>query len=158
MPNRSWLSQQGASRGANPLRGFRDQMDTLFEDWFGRNMGGTLAPRADISETDREVAVTMELPGVKETDIDVSLVGDQLTVRGEKKSEHEDRQDDDGRILHRVERSYGAFQRTMTVPYRVDPDQISAHFKDGVLTIRLPKPPDAIGKEQAKRIPVTRAE
>jgi HSP20 family protein len=102
------------------------------------------------------MTLTVELPGVDEKDIDVSLVGDQLTIKGEKKSEHEDKKDEAGRVYHRVERSYGAFQRTMTVPYRIDPDQVSAEFKDGVLKIHLPKPADAIGQSKARKIEVRR--
>jgi HSP20 family protein len=158
MPHRSWLSSQGSGRGAPALRGIRSQMDSFFEDWFGRNLGGTLAPRVDISETDNEVQLAVELPGVDEKDIDVSLAGDQITIKGEKKSEHEDRQDQNGRILHRAERTYGAFQRTMTLPYRADPNQVSAQFRNGVLRITVPKPPEAVGRQQGQRIPVNRME
>jgi HSP20 family protein len=158
MANKSWFPTPWSERGREmePFRGFRTQLDTLFEDWFGRSMGGMLAPRIDASETDKDITLTVELPGVDEKDIDVSLVGDQLTIKGEKKSEHEDKKDEAGRVYHRVERSYGAFQRTMTVPYQIDPDQVSAEFKDGVLKIHLPKPADAIGQSKARKIEVRR--
>ena len=158
MPNKSWTSSSGGdrSRSIEPFRGFRTQIDSLFEDWFGRSMGGMLAPRVDVSETDREVTLTVELPGVDEKDIDVSLVGDQITIKGEKKTEHQDSSEDAGRVFHRVERSYGSFQRTLTVPYQVEPDQVSAHFRDGVLTVSLPKPADAAARSQARRIEIRR--
>lgn len=82
-------------------------------------MGGTLARRVDLTGDERCVTVTAELPGVAESDTDVSLVGDQLTFKGEKRSEHRDKGHAEGFSLHRTER--GAFQRTITVPYRVDP-------------------------------------
>ncbi len=158
MPNRSWFPGAGSerNRGADTFRGVRTQLDSFFEDWFGRSMGGMLAPRVDVSETDKEVVLAFELPGVDEKDIDVSLAGDQLTVKGEKKAEHEDRKDEGGRVVHRVERSYGAFQRTMTVPYRIAPEQVSAQFKDGILKVTLPKPADAIASTQGRRIEVRR--
>ena len=143
-------------READPFRGFRTQLDTLFEDWFGRSMGGTLAPRIDVSETGKEMTLTVELPGVEEKDIDVSLSGSQLTIKGEKKSEQEEKKDEEGRVFHRVERSFGAFQRTMTVPFEVEPDKVSAQFKDGVLTLTLPKPQEAIDKPQTRKIEVKR--
>jgi HSP20 family protein len=160
MPDKSWLPSNWASRELDPVfRGFRTQLDALFEDWFGRSMGGTLAPRVDVSETAKEVALKVELPGVAEKDIDVSLSGKQLTIKGEKKSEHETRDEtgERGRVFHRVERSFGAFQRTMTIPFDVEPDKASAEFKDGVLTITLPKPERVGEQPQTRRIEVKRA-
>ena len=158
MANRSWLPTWGErNRDVEHFRGFKTQVDSLFEDWFGRSMGGVLAPRVDVAEDDKSVTLTAELPGVKESDIDVSLVGDQLTIKGEKRSEHEDKKETQGgHTLHRVERSYGAFQRTLTVPYQVDPEQVSAQFRDGVLTIMLPKPADALAQKQGRKIEVNR--
>jgi HSP20 family protein len=157
MPDKSWPPSPWSGRELDPFfRGFRTQLDSLFEDWFGRSMGGTLAPRVDVSETAKDMTLTVELPGVEEKDIEVALSGNQLTIKGEKKSEQEDKKDEQGRVFHRVERSYGAFQRTMTVPFDVEPDKVSAQFKDGVLTITLPKPAAAAGQPQARRIEVKR--
>ena len=89
-------------------------------------------------------------------EIEVSLVGDQLTLKGEKRSEHEGKEEAAGRVIHRTERSYGAFQRTITVPYQVEADQVSAQFKDGVLTVTLPKPPDAVAQNQERKIEVNK--
>ena len=151
MANKSWLPAWGdRNRDVEPFGRFKSQVDSLFEDWFGRTMGGVLAPRMDVAEDEKAVTLTAELPGVKESDIDVSLVGDQLTIKGEKRSEH------DEKTVLRKERSYGAFQRTLTVPYEVDPDQVSAQFRDGVLTITLPKPPDAVAQKQGRKIEVNK--
>ena len=136
--------------------GSRAKSNSLFEDWFGRSMGGVLAPRVDVAEVDKAVTLTAELPGVKESDIEVLLTGDQLTIKGEKRSEHEEKKESEGRVIHRTERSYGAFQRTLTVTYQVEPDQVSAEFKDGVLTITLPKTPDAIAQKQGRKIEVNK--
>lgn len=160
MPDKSWMPAAWGSRELDPFfRGFRTQLDTLFEDWFGRSMGGTLAPRVDVSETNKEVTLKVELPGVEEKDIEVSLSGNELTIKGEKKSEQEEKkasEGEEGRVFHRVERSFGAFQRTMTVPFDVEPDKVSAQFKDGVLTVSLPRPESATVAPQARRIEVKR--
>ena|SRR5689334_23250309 len=149
----SWFPGWGdRHRDVEHFRGFKGQIDSLFEDWFGRSMGGVLAPRVDIAEDDKAVTLTAELPGVKESDIDVTLVGNQLSIKGEKRSEHDEKKEAEGRLVHRMERAYGAFQRTLTIPYEVDPNQVSAQFKDGVLTISLPKPPGAATQEQGRKI------
>src|SRR5262245_65722746 len=109
MPDKSWFPAPFGGRELDPFRGVRTQLDSLFEDWFGRTMGGTLAPRVDVSETAKEMRLTVELPGVAETDIDVSLSGKELTIKGEKKSDREEKKEaEDGRVFHRVERSFGA--------------------------------------------------
>ena len=115
MPDKPWLPTPWSGRELDPFfRGFRTQLDSLFEDWFGRSMGGTLAPRVDVSETNKDVTLKVELPGVEEKDIEVSLSGSELTIKGEKKSEQEEKKDGEngGRVFHRVERSFGAFQRS----------------------------------------------
>jgi HSP20 family protein len=158
MPDNPWFPNPWGGRDLDPFRQFRTQLDTLFEDWFGRSMGGTLAPRIDVSETAKEVKLTVELPGVEEKDIDVSLSGNQLTIKGEKKSEQQAKDDEGegGRVFHRVERSFGAFRRTMTIPFDVESDKVSAEFKDGVLTITLPKPEGAGEQPETRRIGVKR--
>ena len=158
MPNKSWLpAWSDRNRDVEHFGRIKSQVDSLFEDWFGRSMGGVLAPRMDVAEDETTVTLTAELPGVKESDIEVSLVGDQLTIKGEKRSEHDEKKEAEGRTIHRVERSYGAFQRTLTVPYRIDPGQVSAQFEDGVLTITLPKPADAVAQRQGTKIEVKKA-
>jgi HSP20 family protein len=156
--SKSWFPAWGdRNRDVEHFQGFKTQVDSLFEDWFGRSIGGVLAPRVDVTEDDQNVTLTAELPGVNESDIDVSLKGDQLTIKGEKRSEHDEKKEIAGHMVHRVERSYGAFQRTLTVPYEVDPDQVSAQFHDGVLTITLPKPPDAVAQKEGRKIELKKA-
>src|SRR5438552_3213815 len=158
MAGKSWFPAWGdRNRDVEHFRGFKSQIDSLFEDWYGRSMGGVLAPRVDVAEDEKAVTLTAELPGVREKDIDVSLVGDQLTIKGEKRSEHEEKKEIEGRVVHRTERSFGAFQRTITVPYKVDPNQVSADFNDGVLKITLPKPPDAIAQQEGQKIEVNKS-
>jgi HSP20 family protein len=152
MAYKSWFPTWREGHDVEPFRGVKTQIDSLFEDWFGRSIGGVLAPRVDIAEDGKAVTVTAELPGVKQGDIEVALVGDQLSIKGEKRSEHTE-QGAGGR-LHRMERSYGAFQRILTLPYQVDPGAVSAQFKDGVLTITMLKPADATTQKQGHRIEI----
>jgi len=106
----------------------------------GGNGGNALmtrawAPVVDIAETQNEVVLRAELPGLKQDDIDIELTGDTLTLRGERKFENEERKDN----FVRVERSYGRFQRSFTLGVPVQNDQVSATYRDGVLEIHLPK-------------------
>jgi HSP20 family protein len=157
MSNKSWLPPWGErTRDVEHFRSFKTQVDSLFEDWLGRSMGGTLAPRVDIAEDKGMITVTAELPGVSENDIDIALRDDQLTIKGEKRSEHEEKREGETHVLHRTERSYGAFQRTLTLPYRVEPEQITAHFKDGVLRVTIPKPADAQAQKEGRKIEINR--
>jgi len=158
MAGKSWFPAWGdRNRDVEHCRGFKTQIDSLFEDWFGRSMGGVLAPRVDVAEDEKSVTLTAELPGVDEEDIEVTLAGDQLTIKGEKHSEIDEKKESEGRTVHRTERSYGAFQRTLTVPYQVDPGHVSAQFRNGVLAITLPKPPDAVEQKQGRRIEINKA-
>ena len=106
----------------------------------GRNRGGELAPAVDLSEDDKSFRVTAELPGVKKDDVTVEVHEDVLTIRGEKRSEREEKKD----RAHWIERSYGAFTRSFTLPNSAISDQMNASFKDGILTVEIPK------KEAAK--------
>lgn len=92
-------------------------------------------PAIDIFEKDDKFVVKAELPGMKEEDIDVSVVGDTLTIRGEKEAETEVEEDD----YYRCERSYGSFVRSIPLPSTVNSDKIEANFEDGVLEVSLPK-------------------
>jgi HSP20 family protein len=106
----------------------------------GRNRGAELAPAVDLSEDEKSFRVTAELPGVKKEDVTVEVHEDLLTIRGEKRTEREEKKD----RPHWVERSYGSFARAFTLPNTAIADQMNASFKDGVLTIEIPK------KEAAK--------
>ena len=121
-----------------PLATFQREMNRFMEGFFGaeRPWGdGHWSPRIDVSETESDVVVKAEVPGLSKDDIDVSLAGDLLTIRGEKKDE---RKEEKG-SYRLLERHYGSFERTITLPPGVDPEKVEAEFKDGVLTIKLAK-------------------
>ena len=100
-------------------------------------------PAVDIAEQENEYEVKVELPGVSKEDVKISLESNILTIKGEKKEEKEEKKTN----LHRVERSYGMFQRSFTLPTTVKSDKIDATFSDGVLTITLPKVEEAKPKQ-----------
>ena len=120
---------------------FRQEMDSLFERFFEgfprlgstRRMGPT--PSIDLSETKDHIIVKAELPGIDSKDIEISLSGNVLSIKGEKKQEKVE----DGEDFHRIERSYGAFSRSVTLPCEVEEKKISATYEKGVLKITLPK-------------------
>ena len=93
------------------------------------------APSVDISETDGEYQIKAEIPDVKKDDVKVTLEDGVLTIQGERKHEKEDK----GKKYHRIERSYGSFVRSFTLPDLVDEEKVKAEFKDGVLNLQLPK-------------------
>jgi HSP20 family protein len=139
---------------ADPFRDFQRQMNRLFDEFFGeaplaeRGRESAWAPvafmpRVDVSETDAEVKVSAELPGMDEKDISVELQDDVLVLRGEKKSEQEEK----GKNWYRREQSYGSFHRAIELPAGVDASKAKAQFKKGVLTFVAPKRPE----EQARR-------
>jgi HSP20 family protein len=100
---------------------------------------GTWMPPVDIAEDKDKIILTAELPGFKENDIEIQMEGNVLTLRGERKFEEEKQ----GRNYHRVERSYGQFVRSFTLPNNVDRDKIKANFHEGILEVELPKREDA---------------
>ncbi len=107
---------------------------------------GAAAPKIDVSESKDAIDVTAELPGVDEKDIDVSLSDGVLTIRGEKKTSRDETDKD--KNWHVVERSYGSFTRSIALPFDPDMDKVEAKFENGVLNIKLPKPPEAAKKQQ----------
>ncbi|WP_417319632.1 Hsp20/alpha crystallin family protein [Emcibacter sp.] len=129
----------------HPLTSLRRDIDQLFGD-YGRGWGTffhrplnvgkfSLNPSTDITETDESFEISIELPGLEEKDVVLSLKDNVLTLKGEKKEEREEKKTD----YHLTERSYGSFQRSFTLPSNVDPDAIHADFHKGVMTIVLPK-------------------
>lgn len=100
-------------------------------------------PTADITETDDSFEVRAELPGVTKDDVHISVKDNLLTIKGEKRQE----KTDDSKDYRRVERRYGNFERKFTLPPKVEADSIKAEFKDGVLTLSIPKPEEAKPKE-----------
>ena len=119
----------------------RNEMDRLWEDYFGSGrkafqpMGGTWMPSVDVSETADKIVVKAEIPGIDSKDIDISLSGDVLTIKGEKKTEREEKEEN----YHLVERGYGSFTRSLRLPVGVEADKIEASYKQGILTVTCPK-------------------
>jgi HSP20 family protein len=127
-----------------PFRDFermRREMDRYWDDFFdlGPNRkteeGGEWFPSLDVSETKNDIVVKAELPGMDPKDIDISLSHGTLILKGERKTEKEEKEED----YHLIERSYGRFCRSVPLPSEVQSDKINASYKDGVLKITLPK-------------------
>jgi HSP20 family protein len=137
------------ARGLMPwtaMTGMKSELDRWFDrlaelKWDEFPMLGEWAPSMDISETKDSVVVKIEVPGMDQKDIEVSLQENRLTVKGEKKQEKEEKDE----RYHRVERSYGAFTRSVRLPVGVDAGKVLAAFKNGLLTVTLPKTPAAKG-------------
>jgi len=143
------LSSWRPSEVIEPLR---REMETLFGRFFGEENGNGMAlrtwtPRVDVEETDKEVLVKADVPGVDPKVVEVSVENGVLTIRGEKKEEKEEKK----KGYHRVERHTGSFYRAITLPPGVDADKVSATSADGVVTITVPKKAEA----QPKKITVT---
>lgn len=139
----------------HPFSLLRREIDSIFDRFFRgfelepfRGRFGAFSPSIDVKESDKEISVSAELPGMDEKDIDVSLTRDSLTIKGEKKEEKEEK----GKDYYRMERSFGSFSRTIPLPAEVDLDKAKAEFKKGVLTVTLPKSEKAL--KETKKIPV----
>jgi HSP20 family protein len=124
------------------LMTLQDRMNRLFEDSLrgvresDASLGGAAwSPAVDIYETENEVVLKAELPGVEQKGIDIQVENNTLTLHGERKLERDTKQEN----YHRIERAYGSFYRSFTLPGTVDQEKIRADYKDGVLTILLPK-------------------
>jgi HSP20 family protein len=134
-----------------PFGSLRRDIERLFED-FSRDFGWGppatagvgMAPRVDVSETDTEIKIEAELPGVEEKDVELVLSDGRLTIKGEKKQEKEEKKKD----YHMVERSYGSFARSIALPFAADPNKVKATFAKGVLSVTVPKPPEVKAKEK----------
>ncbi|MGE5537362.1 MAG: Hsp20/alpha crystallin family protein [Gemmatimonas sp.] len=149
------------ARGAWPLMDLHREIDRLFDD-FGRGffdmpsfrraeaMVPQLSTRTNVAETDGAYEIEMELPGIEEKDIDVKIAGDVLTVSGERKEE----KDEQKKEYHLVERSYGSFRRSFTLPENVAQEKIAATFKNGVLSVMLPKKETGKSAQGEKKIEI----
>lgn len=134
-------------RGGRDIDRFRREMDTMFERFF-REPWPIFAPAAreamivpdiDVSETEGEIVVRCELPGVEPKDVDINVAGDVLTIRGEKKVTEEEQKE----TFHFMERDWGKFSRSVMLPQHVQPEKVEAHYKNGILKIVLPKAEEA---------------
>jgi len=143
---------QGLSQmTGNPLVRLQSEIDKLFENFFQGFplspfrtedhglLGGFILPHVDIGESKKAYIIKVEVPGVDEKYIDLTFADGTLLIRGEKRDEKEDRDQQ----FHRIERSYGAFQRMISIPADADEDKIDAKFKNGILTITIAKNPGA---------------
>lgn len=151
MTYRNWLPSLWGEENADtthPFADLRKRIDTLFQDFDGSLHAGKgdFAVRSNVSETDKEVRITVELPGIEEKDIDISVNDNRVTFKGQKKSEKEEKGEKEGREFHRIERSSGRFERSMTMPFKIDGDTVSAVFKNGLLTVTIPKPPEMVAE------------
>jgi len=147
----------------DPFLQMRREMNRLFDDVFsgfgGFGLPGAFAPalqqmpaapKIDVSETENEIQIKAEMPGIDQNNVEVLLEDDRLIIRGEKKEEREE--DDKDRNYHVRERVQGTFSRTLPLPFAPDPNQVKAEFKDGVMTITIPKPQEV--KQKQHRIEV----
>jgi HSP20 family protein len=163
IPWRAERRNQPASQGGDPVAALQSSVNRSFDDFLrmfpvpsagpGGNWPGMLLDhgggfQVDVVDTDKEVRITAELPGVEEGDIDVRASDGMLTIAAEKKAAHET--EEGGYMLR--ERSFGRVERTVPLPEGVDPDAAQASFKSGLLTITIPKTSQAQGA--SKRIPV----
>jgi HSP20 family protein len=138
-------------RGGKEISRFGSELDSLYDRFFGR--GSTISngflqeealfPVLDISEGKKAITVKAEIPGIEAEDLDVSLDERTLVIKGEKKQEKEDKEEN----YHRMERSYGYFRRTLQLPADVDPQKVEASYKKGVLKVVLKKTKESEAKK-----------
>jgi HSP20 family protein len=123
------------------------EVNRLFDNFFGRSAsaaaGRAWAPPVDLYETKDDLVLSMEVPGVRDKDVTVSITGDLLSVKGERRFEHDTKEQ---QVLH-VERVYGKFERLVQLPIPIQADKVTASYRDGVLEIRLPKAEEIKPKE-----------
>lgn len=133
------------------LNRMQEEMNRYFDDLFGEHRhelaDGAWLPAVDVSETDAEFVVRAELPGMSQEDIEINVQDNILTLKGEKKQEKKEKQEN----FHRLERSYGGFSRSFTLPAGVKDQDIKATFKEGVLEVAMPKTEEA----KPKKITIT---
>ena len=163
VPVRTEKSSPQLPQQWEPFERFRREMDRLFDDFTSGFWRGSLfnmapsrraeaafrtMPAVDVAETDKAYEITAELPGLDEKNIEVKLANGVLSIKGEKQEDKEEKEKD----YYRRERSFGSFERSLQVPDDVEEDKIAASFKNGVLSVTLPKSAEA--QKQAKKIEV----
>lgn len=146
-------------RGAKNLWDMQREMNEMFDDFFASpfkmapmqrmmEMGDSFSPGIDLSETDKEIIITTDLPGMDEKDIHLTIESDVLTISGTKEKETETKE----ARFYRKERSYGSFSRSISLPGKVDIDKVDATFNKGVLKVVVPKPAGV--NESVRKIPI----
>jgi HSP20 family protein len=126
----------------------QDRMNRMFNDQFGaltrvESLTGSFVPPVDVYEDENSIQVRLEVPGVEEKDIDIQLENNLLTVRGQRNFEEEEKEEN----FHRIERRYGSFTRSFTLPTTVNSEGVQADYDKGVLKIQLPKRAEAKPKQ-----------
>lgn len=129
---------------SNEMTRLSNEMNRLFSDVMGGGLGresmrGSWVPAVDVRENDDSITIEADLPGFGPEQVDVNVENSVLTIRGERTL----REPGEGEVTHRVERSYGAFERSFQMPRNVDPERIQARFAHGCLTLTLPKRPES---------------
>ncbi len=130
------------------LNTLQDRLNRLFQDSYARGAdelmtAGSFVPAVDVYEDEHAITLKVEVPGIEQKDIDIRLENTTLTVRGERKFEQEEKEEN----FHRIERRYGSFVRSFTLPNTVDTEKVSAEYESGVLRIRLAKRAEAKPKQ-----------
>ncbi len=130
------------------LSTLQDRMNRLFNDQFGamtrdESLTGAFVPPVDVYEDENSIQLSLEVPGIDEKDIDIRLENNTLTVRGERKFEKEEKEEN----FHRIERRYGTFTRSFTLPQTVNSEDVQADYEKGVLKIKLAKRAEAKPKQ-----------
>jgi HSP20 family protein len=166
LPVKRETMEPSFTMGWPPFESLRQEIDRLFDDFgvgfrwpfgrslfagqplFRREMTWPTVPAVDVVESEKAYQITADVPGMDEKNIEVKVADGVMTIRGEKQEEKEEKKKD----YHLQERSFGSFQRSFQLPETVDPDKIEASFKKGVLTVTLPKKPEA--QKPAKKIEV----
>jgi HSP20 family protein len=125
------------------LDSLQGDMNRLFDQFFDVRAGNAASrrwvPAMDLVETDDHLVLRGDLPGLTEDDVDIEIKDNVLTVSGERTAQHEDNAEG----YHRVERSFGSFSRSLTLPHGVEPEKVEAKFENGVLEVEIPKPAEA---------------
>lgn len=172
MSRDNWLPAFWGGRN-DAFTALRRQIDDIFDDLTRPGRPGVPAgvfdPKIDVAETDSELTITAELPGMTDKDVEVTMSGDLLTIRGEKthelkeegpKPDEREAGGNEGaqnapksrRVYHRVERTWGAFERTIRVPFEFDAEKVKADFANGVLKVTVERPPAT--RNQPKKIEI----
>jgi HSP20 family protein len=145
--------ERSPSRPRDIFSAMRDEMDRVFgryeRDWpfpslFGREGRGSIMPELDVRENSNSITIEAELPGVEEKDVSVTLANGVLTIKGEKKQEKEEKAEN----YHLAERTFGSFQRSISLPDTVDDAKVEAKFDKGVLKVTAAKKPEAVKAER----------
>jgi HSP20 family protein len=145
------MSEVAQWRGTKLLDEARKEMESVFNRFFGpvteseREAKHAWSPRVDVSETDKDITVLADLPGVDPKDVEITLADGMMTIKGEKKEVHEEK----GKNFHKTERFVGSFFRQLLLPTGADEDKVSATSTNGTITISIPKKPSAQPKKVA---------